>query len=445
MPGERAMRVMRVIARMNVGGPALQVTGLMRGLDPDRVDQRLYVGDSDPVDGDYRRLRADDITAYPIPALGHTGPADNLRAMAALVAAIREFQPHVVHTHGATAGMLGRVAAAACRVPVRVHTFHGHLLHGYFSPTKTRMLARAERALAGVSDGLVAVSARVRDELLAARIGRPDQYTVVPPGASLPPPPPRDAARWMLGLTGPGPVVAYVGRVTPIKRPDRWIAVARRVQDAVPDVRFVVCGEGDRLAATVAEATAANLHITFLPWRADVETVYAAADVVLLTSDNEGMPVCLIEAALAGRAAVATDVGGAAEIVRDGETGLLSSRDVDDLSRSVLRLLRDDDLCRRMGRTAQAEASCRFGPPRLVADTIELYHRLVGARVRSESFDAPAGAAGRARVEAALINAVPINGIRVNAVPVSVLRMEHGGVLVSDSASDLVNEGRKPR
>jgi glycosyltransferase involved in cell wall biosynthesis len=209
---------------------------------------------------------------------------------------------------------------------------------------------------------------------------------VVPPGASLPPPPPRDVARWMLGLTGPGPVIAYVGRVTAIKRPDRWIAVARRVREALPEARFVICGEGNRLAVTVDEAAAARLGLTFLPWRADVETVYAAADLVLLTSDNEGMPVCLIEAALAGRPAVATDVGGVAEVVRHGETGLLCRPDVDDLAGAVLRLLRDDDLCRRMGRRALAEATRRFTTARLVADTIDLYHRLATARLR---FDAP--------------------------------------------------------
>jgi glycosyltransferase involved in cell wall biosynthesis len=193
---------------------------------------------------------------------------------------------------------------------------------------------------------------------------------------SLPPVPDQETARDTLGLPGYGPVVAFVGRVTGIKRPDRMLAVAQRVRAARPDVRFMVCGEGDLLAATREGATGLGLDVTFVPWRADVEVLYAAADLVLLTSDNEGMPVCLIEAGMAGRPAVATDVGGVAEVVRHGETRLLAGRDPIDLADAVLRLLADDDLRLRLGRTARVEAGRRFGSERLVADTAELYHRL---------------------------------------------------------------------
>jgi glycosyltransferase involved in cell wall biosynthesis len=373
----RPIRVMRIIARMNVGGPALQVSTLMRGLDPDLFEQRLYVGSPERGEGDYRTLRAADVPVRQVPALGRAvRPTDDLRALASLVAAIREYRPDLVHTHTAKAGTVGRVAAAICRVPLRVHTFHGHLLHGYFSPTKTALLTRAERRLARLTDTLVAVGGRVRDDLLDAGIGRPDQYEVVPPGVSLGPPPDRAAARQALGLPGSAPVVAFVGRVTGIKRPDRLLAVAREVRAARPDVRFLVCGEGDLLETTRGGAAAGRLDMTFLPWRADVETVYAAADVVLLTSDNEGMPVSLIEAGLAGRPAVATDVGGVAEVVRHGRTGLLAAPDATELADHVLRLVRDEDLCARMGRAARAETGQRFGSERLVADTARIYRRL---------------------------------------------------------------------
>ena len=375
------LRVMRIIARMNVGGPALQVAALMRGLDPEQFEQRLYVGSANAQEGDYQRLRAADVPIRLVPTLGRSiRPADDLRALTALVAAIREFRPHIVHTHTAKAGALGRLAAATCRVPARVHTFHGHLLRGYFPPAKTKALVLAERALARASDVLVAVGGRVRDELLAAGVGRPDQYAVVPPGVTLPPLPERDRARRLLGVSGGGPVVAYVGRVTAIKRPDRLLEVAREIQRTMPSARFVVCGEGDRLAATTARAAAERLNVTFLPWRSDVETVYAAADLVLLTSDNEGMPVSLIEAALAGRPAVATDVGAVAEVVRHDETGLLSGREVGALSRNVHRLLHDAPLRRRMGNAAHAYASARFGTQRLTADMCDVYTRLAVRR-----------------------------------------------------------------
>jgi glycosyltransferase involved in cell wall biosynthesis len=372
---------MRVIARMNVGGPALQVSTLMRGLDPDLFEQRLYVGSPEPGEGDYRALRAADVPVRQVPTLGRSvRPTDDLRALVSLVGAIREFRPDIVHTHTAKAGTVGRVAAALCRVPVRVHTFHGHLLHGYFSPARTALLVRAERRLARMTDTLVAVGSRVRDDLLDAGVGTAAQYEVVPPGVSLGPVPDRATARRALGLPGSGPVVAFVGRVTGIKRPDRMLAVAREVRASRPDARFLVCGEGDRLDATVADAAAGGLDVTFLSWRADVEVVYAAADLVLLTSDNEGMPVCLIEAGLAGRPAVATDVGGVAEVVRHGETGLLADPDPIDLARNVLRLLDDDDLRWRMGHAARAATVARFGGERLVNDTTELYRRLAVSR-----------------------------------------------------------------
>jgi glycosyltransferase involved in cell wall biosynthesis len=366
---------------MNVGGPAVQVTNLMRGLDPDLFEQRLYVGNPGPDEGDYRALRAADLPAEVIPTLGRSvRPADDLRALASLVRAVREFRPDIVHTHNAKAGTVGRLAGALFRVPVRVHTFDGHLPHGYLSPGRTAVVVRRERQLARISHALLAVGGRVRDELLAAGIGRPGQYTVVPPGVSLPPVPHRFAARATLGLFGPRPVVAFVGRVTGIKRPDRMLSVAREVALVRPDARFLVCGDGDQLAATVDEAAAARLNVTFLPWRADIETVYAAADLVLLTSDSEGMPVSLIEAGLAGRPAVATDVGGVAEVVRDGGTGLLAPREAAALAKAVLHLLDDEHLRERMGEAARLETTRRFGTRRLVADITEVYQRVAQRR-----------------------------------------------------------------
>jgi Glycosyltransferase len=378
------LRVLRIISRMTIGEAASQVGALLYGLDPDQFEQRLYTGPVEPGEPDYRRLRATDLPIRLLPALRRaTRPTDDLRALAALVDAIREFRPDLVHTHDLRAGRLGRIAAVACRVPLRVHSFHEYPVVSGRSPTLTRLALGAERALARTNHALVVVNARVRDELLAARIGRPAQYTVIPPGVSLPPVPDRAEARRRLGLGGPGPVVAYVGPVTAAKRLDRMLSVARAVRRVMPDVHFVVCGTGDRLAATVAAASAADLSVTFLPWRPDVEVVYAAADLVLLTSDREGTPLTLIEAAQAGRPVVATDVGGVAEVVRHGRTGLLCDRaDLDGLCRAVLRLLGDADLRRRMGRAAQAEVREVFGTPRLVAATRDLYHRLALARGR---------------------------------------------------------------
>ncbi|CAL9677858.1 D-inositol-3-phosphate glycosyltransferase (plasmid) [Streptomyces sp. enrichment culture] len=374
------IRVMRVIARMNVGGPALQVSTLMRGLDPEVFDQRLYAGYVGPDEADYVEQRARDVSVSRVPTLGRAvRPTDDLRALSALVVAMRRFRPHIVHTHTAKAGALGRAAAVLARVPVRVHTFHGHLLHGYFSPAKTRLVVRAEQGLAAVTDRLVAVGRGVRDDLLTAGIGRPGQYAVVPPGTTPAAAPTRAEARERLGLPDDGLVVAYVGRVTRIKRPDRFLAVAREVRRAVPATRFLVCGDGD-LHNDLQSAADLRDVLHLLGWRADVETVYAAADVVLLTSDNEGMPVSLIEAGLAGVPAVATNVGSVAEVVQDGKTGLLARTEAGELTRHTVTLLRDEGLRRRMGEQARAWTAQRFGAERLVRDTHDLYASIAVAR-----------------------------------------------------------------
>ncbi|WP_404954124.1 glycosyltransferase [Streptomyces sp. 147326] len=364
---------MRVIARMNVGGPALQVSTLMGGLDSELFDHRLFAGFVGPDEADYVEQRAPHVQVCPVRTLGRAvRPTDDLRALSALTAAMRRFRPHIVHTHTAKAGALGRMAAVLARVPVRVHTFHGHLLQGYFSPAKTHLVVQAERSLATVTDRLVAVGRSVRDDLLAAGIGRPGQYAVVPPGTTPAAAPGRSQARKQLGLPEDSLVVAYVGRVTRIKRPDRFLSVAREVRHAFPAARFLVCGDGDlRGDLEAAGDLRDSLHL--LGWRADVETVYAASDMVLLTSDNEGMPVSLIEAGLAGVPAVATNVGSVAEVVQDGRTGLLARRDADELTRHTVRLLGDDSLRRRMGEEARAWTAQRFGAERLVQDTHDLY------------------------------------------------------------------------
>jgi glycosyltransferase involved in cell wall biosynthesis len=380
------IRVLRVIARMNVGGPALQVSTLTRGLPADRFRTRLLVGDVGEGEADWLSLRdagLDPSVVRRVPGLGRDpNPAGDARALAAVARHIREFRPHVLHTHTAKAGALGRAAAFARlagpgTLPATVHTFHGHLLHGYFSPVVTRAIVGTERFLARRTDRLVSVGTRVRDELVAAGIGRPDRYAVVAPGLELPPAPPPADARSALALPPDRPVVSFVARLTAVKRPDRFVDVAARVAAARPEVVFAVVGEGALLEPTRAQARPLGDSVRFLGWRGDVETVYAASDVVLLTSDNEGMPVSLIEAAHAGRPVVTTDVGSAAEVVVDGTTGLVTPIAVDALAAATDRLLGDPDLRTRMGQAAQERARSLYTPARLIADTAAIYEDLV--------------------------------------------------------------------
>ncbi|MFI6599002.1 glycosyltransferase [Nonomuraea sp. NPDC050536] len=379
-PTDRRIRVMRIIARMNVGGPARQVSGLSRHLDPARFEQRLYTGQVAEGEADHLTLSAPDVHAEVVSGLGRTvRPLDDLSALTRLVAEMRRFRPHIVHTHTAKAGALGRTAAVLARVPAVVHTYHGHLLHGCFSKRTTRLIVGVEKLLARATDRLLTVGDRVGADLVAAGIGRQAQYTVMPPGTSVGTPPSGHEARKLLGLPEDAPVVSYVGRVAAIKRPDRLLAVARIVLAARPETLFVICGDGEAMDVLRAAEAELGGALRLVGWRSDVETVYAASDVTLLASDSEGMPLSLIEAGMVGVPAVATRVGSTAEVVEDGRTGLLAKTDADELARHVLRLLDDADLRQAMGEAAVERMNRRFGVPRLVADTEALYAEIARA------------------------------------------------------------------
>jgi glycosyltransferase involved in cell wall biosynthesis len=349
--------VLHVIARMNVGGPAALITQLLDGL----PGHALLTGDVQGGEADYLHLRAPETPHTRVPDLGRSvRPGDDARALAFLVRELRRRRPDVVHTHTAKAGALGRLAARAAGVPHVVHTFHGHLLHGYFSPAMTRAVVQTERALARTTDRIVTVGERVRDDLLAARVGRLHQYDVIPPGITIPDPPSRESARDALGLPRDVPVAATVGRLIPIKRPDRLLEVAL----LMPDVIFVVAGEGPLLPETQA---AAPDNVRFLGWRSDIEVVNAAADVALLTSDNEGMPVSLVEAALCGTPAVSTDVGSAREVV----VGEVTPCDPPALASAVRRVLSAD-----LGAEARRQAQARFSVEAMLDAHERLYAEL---------------------------------------------------------------------
>jgi glycosyltransferase involved in cell wall biosynthesis len=386
LAGPERVRVLRAIARLNVGGPALHTTLLTDRLDPSRYDARLVAGTEAPGEGNYLALHGTARTRVTVlPALGREvrGAADAV-VLGQLVALMRRFRPHVVHTHTAKAGTLGRLAAKLARVPVVVHTYHGHVLHGYFPPGRTRVFLAIERVLARGTDCLLAVSETVRRELLGLGVGSAARFRVMPLGLDLDRYAEAEARRGELcaelGFSRDVPVVAIVARLVPIKAHEVFLQAARRVLEAVPASRFLVVGDGERREALERQASELGLgaSVHFLGWRRDLERIYADAWVVALTSRNEGSPVSLIEAMAAGRAVAATRVGGVPDLVQDGVTGRLVPPDAPDaLAQAVVDLLRDPDLRRALGQAARARVLPAFAAARLVADVDALYAELL--------------------------------------------------------------------
>jgi glycosyltransferase involved in cell wall biosynthesis len=370
---------------MNVGGPAWQVSALVRGLDGDRFESLLISGEVDKDEADFLDLRDPGLPLLKIPSLGRSVRIwDDLRALLLIRRAIRRFRPDIVHTHTAKAGVLGRLAAASCQVPVRVHTFHGHTLHGYFGRVASGLSKLIERVLARGTTVLVAVGEQVRDDLVNARIGRPDQYIVIPPGVETPECVDQTLARSRLGLPTEVPVVLFVGRLTAIKRPDRLIEAMRLVLERHPNVVLAVAGEGGLLAETERLAAPLGSSVRFLGWQSDIGDLFAAADFAVLTSDSEGMPVTLIEAAMAGIPSVTTDAGSAREVVLDGVTGIVTALDSAAVATGLARLL-DNDLCKQMGASARERAEAKFGTRRLLSDHEDLYGRLMADLATGDS------------------------------------------------------------
>jgi glycosyltransferase involved in cell wall biosynthesis len=379
------IRVMRIIARMNVGGPAVQVSGLMRGFDSTKFDQKLITGYCGPDEADYLETNATDIIATRIKGLGRSiSPTADFMAFREVVREIRVFRPHVIHTHTAKAGVIGRAASLLSgHRSVRVHTYHGHLLHGYFGKFKTTLVIMIERTLGLFTTKLLAVGKKVMEDLLAAGIGTREKFGVMPPGLQLASLPTRDQACTELGLDPSLRYCAFIGRITKIKRPDRFLDVVAKLCDEGSSLHFIVAGAGDLLDYCKERTTSENLPIIFLGWRDDVENVLAASDLVLLTSDNEGTPLSLIQAGMANLPIVATNVGSISEIVVDGETGFLSDLSIASLAEFVKKLISSNSLREEMGRRAHEYTTARYGVERLVRDHEELYKKLLSDRASS--------------------------------------------------------------
>jgi glycosyltransferase involved in cell wall biosynthesis len=370
---------MRIIARMNVGGPAVQVSGLMRGFDAQVFDQELVTGYCAADEADYLEKVATDVKAVRIDGLGRSiKPRADLTALFAIVKEIRRYKPEVIHTHTAKAGVVGRIASILSgHRSIRVHTFHGHLLNGYFGSGKTKLVILVEKFLALFTDQLLAVGAKVKDDLLAVGIGNQNKFGVMPPGLELAELPTRSSARKELDLNDDAIYCAFIGRITQIKRPDRFLDVVAEIKSRGIDLHFIVAGAGDLLNYCQNRAKAENLPVTFLGWREDIEVVLAAADFVLLTSDNEGTPLSLIQAGMVGIPVVATNVGSTNEIVVNGQTGFLTDLSVDQLVQAIAKLASDSDLRAKMGAAGKEYTLTRYGAERLVKDHQDLYLKLL--------------------------------------------------------------------
>ena len=389
--GDGRLRVLRVIGRLNMGGPAHQAALLSgRRFDPERYRTLLVHGALAPGEASLAELSEQEGAEmrYLSDLRQPVGPAHDARALARLVRLARRFRPHVVHTHTAKAGFLGRQAALAVRPrPAIVHTFHGHVLEGYFGAAKSRLYLELERALGRVSDRLIGVSEATVGDLVRLGVAPREKFAVLPLGLDLrrlaqPADAVRGASRAELGLGEDDVLAVFVGRVVPIKRLDLMLEALARARESEPRLRLAVVGDGDERPGleALAERLGIGGAVEFLGYRRELRPLFAAADVAVLSSDNEGTPVSLIEAAAAGLPAVGTDAGGVREVVTEDTGTVVPKGDPEALAAALVELAGDPARRRAMGAAARERALGRYGAERLLRDVDALYRELAAGR-----------------------------------------------------------------
>jgi UDP-N-acetylmuramyl pentapeptide phosphotransferase/UDP-N-acetylglucosamine-1-phosphate transferase/glycosyltransferase involved in cell wall biosynthesis len=385
---EPKVRVLRVIARLNMGGPAHHVSLLSGMLDPDRYETLLLHGEVGSGEASLAEVasRSGAKTRVVRGLRPELRPLDDLRAFTGLVREMRAFRPDIVHTHTAKAGMLGRLAAVVALRPrpVIVHTYHGHVLEGYFGKAKSALYRGIETALARFSDRLIGVSSATVDDLVRLKVAPRSKFSVVPIGLDLDPflhVQSRTGSSFRAEVgTAPGEILlTFVGRLVQIKRVDVLLRAVARARQLGAPVRLAIVGDGERRAEL--EGLAAELSITdcvnFAGYRADVTRVAAASDIAVLSSDNEGTPVSLIEAGAAGCPAVSTAVGGVRDVVTPDSGMLVERGDAEGLGTAIARLAADPAQRARMGGRARDHTARRFIVDRLLGDADNLYRGLL--------------------------------------------------------------------
>lgn len=363
---------------MNVGGPAIQITGLMRNLPTDTFEQRLVTGYCDKDEIDYLDENQLNFIATKIKGFGRSvNPLSDLKVLLALIREIKTFDPDIIHTHTAKAGFLGRLASLlAFKRQIRVHTFHGHLLHGYFGKFKTSLVIITEKFLAKITDKLVAVGFQVKDELIGARIGNSEQYIVIGPGLELGELSKPEPSLEYFDVPKQKFIVTWIGRVVAVKAPERIIEIAEESRRRNLEVHFVVVGEGSLLCELRNQAKKMDLPITFLGWHSNIERILSFSNLVLLTSKNEGTPVALIQAQMAGIPVLSTDVGSASEVMLNKQSGFCLDYSAEHFVDKIALLQGDAELRLSFGVRGKENSIRKFSLSSLIDEHAKIYLEL---------------------------------------------------------------------
>lgn len=383
---QKKIKILRIIARLNVGGPAVHTILLTDALNGGRFESTLVAGQVEKTEKDMLYFaRQKKVIPIIIPELGRKiHPLRDLMALCKIYNLIRRERPFVVHTHTAKAGAIGRVAAILAGVPVRIHTFHGHIFEGYFNRFYVSAFLFVERVLALFTKYIIVVSEAQKNEIAERyKVAKPNKIRVIPLGLELE----RffsiqmhnGKLRSKMNIREDFAVIGIIGRLVPVKNHRMFLDAVKQFSicsDTKVKAKFLVIGDGEerKQLEEYARILGIDGNVIFCGWREDMAEVYSDLDIVVLTSLNEGTPLVLIEALAAGRPVVATNVGGIGDVVEDGVNGyLVPSGDVNNFSHRLADLVGDPQKRHGFGLKGREIVRAKFSKERLIEDMERLY------------------------------------------------------------------------
>lgn len=387
---DKKIKVVRIINRFNLGGPTFNATFLTRFLS-DEFETTLIGGVPDKGEtNSLHILKEYGIKPIVLPEMSRAiNISQEYRAYKKIKKILKEIQPDIVHTHASKAGLLGRMAAFSLRIPVVVHTFHGHVFHSYFGKFKTTFFKQIERYLAKKSTGIIAISALQKHELADVhKIVNQEKIKVIPLGFDLQKfqegrIEKREAVRAQYKLSDDEVAITIIGRLAPIKDHDYFLNVIEEVLKQTPqEIKVFIVGDGSEKNHIEDRVNKLNEaypnRIMMTSWILDIATFIQGMDIVCLTSKNEGTPVSLIEAQAAGIPVISTDVGGVRDAMDDGKSGFVVKREnIETYIKNLRLLIEDDKLREKISIFGQKNATEKFGYQRLVLEMEDYYKELL--------------------------------------------------------------------
>ncbi|MDR2429260.1 MAG: glycosyltransferase family 4 protein [Candidatus Margulisbacteria bacterium] len=374
------MKILRIISRLNIGGPAIHVTNLNYYLDKDYgYNSQLVYGSLAAGEGSMEYLaKAKKLKTILLPELGREiNWRKDLKTLWQLYKIIHREKPDIVHTHTAKAGAVGRLAAKLAGVPKIYHTFHGHVFHSYFGRLKTKIFILLEKFLARFTTKIIAISAKQKAELAAYGIARPDKIAVIRLGFELNKlQPAKNYWRRKYQLAPQIILIGIVGRLTAVKNHEYFLEIAREICRQTDKVRFIIIGDGELREQLTASVKLKNLDnkVFLAGFLNDARKIYSDLDIVVLTSRNEGTPVTLIEAMACGKPVVSAAVGGVADIIDNNRTGYLAPQDRPEVfARKILQLCQSKTLRKTIGQRARKKILKLYAVEKLTAKINSLY------------------------------------------------------------------------